>query len=141
MTHAFLDDSHELKFFALTTLGHVIFTDGHMFGFLSVGIRYEHRERELHTHVIVALAQFLQLLFSDMQFLTGIKTDRVDDAVRVDVFTVCVRTHQNFMTTEILSQLLRRRMCNRRIDISALWEALHHVVEHRTVRFMVQLFC
>ena len=57
------------------------------------------------------------------------------------MLTVRMRTHQNFMTTEILSQLLRRRMCNRGIDIGALWEALHHVVEHRTVRFMVQLFC
>ena len=75
MTHAFLDDSHELKFFALTTLGHVIFTDGHMFGPLSVGIRHEHRERELHTHFVVALAQFLQLLFCDVQFLSGVETD------------------------------------------------------------------
>ena len=75
MTHAFLDDSHELKFFALTTLGHVIFTDGHMFGLLSVGIRHEHWERELHTHFVVALAQFLQLLFCDVQFLSGVETD------------------------------------------------------------------
>lgn len=141
MTHAFLDDSHELKFFALTTLGHVIFTDGHMFGLLSVGIRHEHRERELHTHFIVALAQFLQLLFCDVQFLSGVEADRVDDEVGVDMLTVGMRTDKNFMTTEILSQLLRRRMCNRRIDIGALREALHHVVEHRTVRFMVQLFC
>ena len=56
MTHALLYDSHELKLFARATLGHVIFTDGHVFGFLSVGIRHEHRERELHTYFIVALA-------------------------------------------------------------------------------------
>lgn len=119
----------------------MILTHGHVFGFLSVGIRYEHRQRELHTHFIVALAQFLQLVFCDVQFLSRLEADRVDDEVRVDMLTVRMRTHQNFMTTEILSQLLRRRMCNRRIDIGALWEALHHVVEHRTVRFMVQLFC
>ena len=141
MTHALLYDSHELKLFARATLGHVIFTDGHMFRLLSIWIRHEHRERELHTHFVVALAQFLQLLFCNVQFLTGIKTDRVDDAVRVDVFTVCMRTDENLMTTEILSQLQSCGVSNSGIDIGALWEALHHVVEHRTVRFMVQRFC
>ena len=118
MTHALLYDSHELKLFARATLGHVIFTDGHMFGPLSVGIRYKHRQRELHTHFVVALAQFLELLLCDVQFLPGLEADRVDDEVRVDVLAVCVRTNQHLMTGEILSQLLRRRMCDSRIDIS-----------------------
>ena len=129
MTHAFLDDSHELKFFALTTLGHVIFTYGHVFGLLSIWIRHEHRERELHTHFVVALAQFLQLLFCNVQFLTGIKTDRVDDAVRMYVFSVCVSTDKDFVTGEVLSQFQSGCVGDCRIDISALWEALHHVVE------------
>ena len=75
MAHTVVDDIHELQFLALTTDGGVIFTDGHMFGLLSVGIRHEHRERELHTHFVVALAQFLQLLFCDVQFLSGVETD------------------------------------------------------------------
>ena len=75
MTHALLNDSHELKLFARATLGHVVFTNGHMFGLLSVGIRYKHRQRELHTHFVVALAQFLQLIFCDVQFLSGVEAD------------------------------------------------------------------
>ena len=44
VAHTVVDDIHELQLFALTADGGVIFTDGHTFGFLSVGIRYEHRE-------------------------------------------------------------------------------------------------
>ena len=141
MTHALLYDSHELKLFARATLGHVIFTNGHTFGLLPVGIRHEHRERELHTHFIVALAQFLQLLFCEVQFLAAIEADRVDDEVRMDVFTVSMRTYENLMTTEVLSQLQSCGVSSGRINIGALRKALHHVVEHRTVRFMVQRFC
>ena len=139
MTHALLYDSHELKLFARTTLGHVIFTDGHVFGLLTVGIRHEHRERELHTHFVVALAQFLELLLCDVQFLPGLEVDRVNDAVGMDVLTVCVRAHQDFMTGEVLNQFLCRCVCDCRIDISALWKALHHVIEHSAFGFMVQI--
>ncbi len=141
MTHAFLYDSHELKLFALATLGHVIFTDGHMFGLLSVGVRDKQRQRELHTHFVVALAQFLQLFLCDVQFLSGVEADRVDDAVGMDVLTVRVSTDENFMSTEILSQLQSCGVSSGRINIGTLREALHHVVEQFTVRFMVQRFC
>ena len=95
----------------------------------------------MHTHFIVALAQFLQLLFCDVQLLARIEADRVDDEMGMDVLTVCVRTDENLVSLKVFSQLLRRHMCDCRIDISALWEALHHVVEQFTVRFMVQRFC
>ena len=120
MTHTLLNDSHELKLFARTTLCHVVLTHGHMFGLLPVGIRYEHRERELHTHFIVALTQFLQLFLCDVQFSAGFKIDRVDDEVGMDVFTVCMRTDENFMTTEIFSQLQSCGVRNSRIDICTM---------------------
>ena len=141
MAHTVVDDIHELQFLALTTDGGVIFTDGHALGLLSVGVGHEHWQSELHTHFIVALAQFLQLLFCDVQLLARIEADRVDDAVRMYMFSVCVSTDKDFMTTEVLSQLQSCGVSSGRINIGALRKALHHVVEHRTVRFMVQRFC
>ena len=136
--HTVGDDIHELQLLALTAGSGMIFADGHALGLLSIGIWYEHRQRELHTHIVVALVQFLELFFCDMQFLAGIEVDRVDNEVGMDVFSLGMGTHQNFMSIKILSQIQSRGVSNGRIDVRTFRETLHHVVEHRTVRFMVQ---
>lgn len=55
------------------------------------------------------------------------------------MFTVCMRTDENFMTTEIFSQFQSCGVRNSRIDICTLREALHHVVEQHAIRFVVQI--
>ena len=75
VAHTVVDDIHELHLLALTTGSGVIFTDGHALGLLSVGVGHKHWQRELHTHFVVALAQFLQLFLCDVQFLSGVETD------------------------------------------------------------------
>ena len=75
VAHTVVDDIHELHLLALTTGSGVIFTDGHALRLLSVGVGHKHRQRELHTHLIVALPQFLKLFFCDVQFLAAFEAD------------------------------------------------------------------
>ena len=138
MAHTVVDDVHELQFFTLATGGRVILADGHRLG-LPFPVRgVEHRERKLHADLIVALSQFLELLLCDVQFLSGIEVDGVDEKVGMNVFPVCVGADQNFIALIVLSQLQRRRMSGDRIDRFAFWEALHHVVEQHAVGFVMQ---
>ena len=138
MAHTVVDDVHELQFFALATDRSVILTDCHGLGFLLPVFRLEHRERKLHADLIVALPQFLELFLCDVQFLSRIEVDGVDEKVGMNVFPVCVGADQNFIPLIVLSQLQRRRMGGDRIDRFAFREALHHVVEQHTVGFVMQ---
>lgn len=138
MAHTVVDDIHELQFFALATGSRVILADRHGLGFLLPVFRLEHRERKLRADLIVALPQFLELLLCDVQFLSRIKVDGVDEKVGMNVFPVCVGADQNFIALIVLGQLQCRRMSGDRIDRFAFWKALHHVVEQHTVGFVMQ---
>ena len=138
MAHTVVDDIHELQLLTLTTGCGVILTDGHGFGFLFPVRWLKHRERKFHADVIVALSQFLELLLCDVQFLSGIEVDGVDEKVGMNVFPVCVGADQNFIPLIVLSQLQRRRMSGDRVDRFAFWEALHHVVEQHAIGFVMQ---
>ena len=138
MAHAVVDDIHELQLFTLATGCSVILTDRHGLGFLLPILGLEHRERKLHTDLIVALPQFLELLLCDVQFLSCVEVDRVDEKVGMNVFPVCVGADQNFIPLIVLSQFQCRRMSGERVDRFAFWEALHHVVEQHAVGFVMQ---
>ena len=81
MAHTVVDDVHELQFFALATGGRMILANRHSFRFLLPILGLEHRERKLRADLIVALPQFLELLLCDVQFLSRIKVDGVDEKV------------------------------------------------------------
>lgn len=115
----------------------MILADGHRLGLLFLVRGVEHRERKLRADLIVALPQFLELLFCDVQFLSRIEVDGVDEEVGMDVFPVCVGADQNFIAFIVLSQLQCRRMSGDRIDRFAFREALHHVVEQYAVGFVM----
>ena len=116
----------------------MILADRHSFRFLLPILGLEHRKRKFHADLVVALPQFLELLFCDVQFLSCIEVDGVDEEVGMDVFPVYMGADQDFMAFIVLSQLQCRRMSGARIDRSAFWEALHHVVEQHTVGFVMQ---
>ena len=135
MAHTVVDDIHELQLLALATGCGVILTNRHGLGFLLPILGLEHRERKFHTELIVALPQFLELLFCNVQFLSRIEVDGVDEEVGMDVFPVCVGADQNLI---VLSQLQRRRMSGDRVDCFAFREALHHVVEQHAIGFVIE---
>ena len=139
MAHTVVDDIHELQFFALATGGRMILTDGHGLGFLFPVREVEYRERKFHADLIVALPQFLELLLCDVQLLSSIEVDGVDEEVGMNVFPVCMGADQDFISLIVLSQLQCRCMSGARIDRFAFWEALHHVVEQYAVGFVMQL--
>ena len=116
----------------------MILADGHRLGLLFPVRGVEHRERKLHADLIVALSQFLELLFCDVQFLPSIEIDGVDEKVGMNVFPVCVGADQNFIALIVLSQLQCRRMSGDRIDRFAFWKALHHVIEQHAAGFVMQ---
>ena len=116
----------------------MIFANRHGFHFLLPILGLEHRKRKFHADLVIALPQFLELLFCDVQFLSRIEVDRVDEKVGMNVFPVCVGADQDFIAIIVLSQLQCRRMSGDRIDRFAFWKALHHVVEQHTVGFVMQ---
>ncbi len=138
MAHTVVDDIHELQLFALATGCGMIFANRHGFRFLLPILGLEHRKRKFHADLVVALPQFLELLLCDVQFLSCIEVDGVDEKVGMNVFPVCVGADQNFIALIVLSQLQCRRMSGDRVDRFAFWEALHHVVEQHTVGFVMQ---
>ena len=140
MAHTVVDEIHELQLLALATGRGVILTDCHGLGFLLPVFRLEHRERKLHADLIVALPQFLELFLCDVQFLSGIEVDRVDEEVRMDVFPICVGANQNFISLIVLSQLQRRCVSGDWVDRFAFREALHHVVEQYAIGLVMQSF-
>lgn len=137
MAHTVVDDVHELQLFALTTGCCVVLPEGHGLGFPLLLPGLKHGKRKLHAHLVVALPQFLELFLCDVQFPSGIKADRVDEEVRVDVFPVCMGADQDFIPLIVLCQLQCRRMGNDWIDCFVFWEALHHVVEQPAIRFVI----
>ena len=92
MAHAVVDEIHELQLLALATGGRVILADGHRLGLLFPVRGFKHRERKFHADLIVALPQFLELLLCDVQLLSCIEVNGVDEEVGMDVFPVCVST-------------------------------------------------
>lgn len=138
MAHTVVDDIHEPQLFALAAGSSVILADGHCLGLLLPVRGLEHRKRKFHADLIVALAQFLELLLCEVEFPSGIEVDGVDEEVRMDVFPVCVGADQNFIALIVLGQLQRRRMSSDRVDRFAFGEALYHVVEHDTVSFVAE---
>ena len=138
MAHAVVDDIHELQLFTLATGSGVILADGHGLGFLLPILGLEHWKGKFHADLIVALPQFLELLFCDVQFLSRIEVNGVDEKVGMNMFPVCVGADQDFISFVVLSQFQCRSMSGARIDRFAFWKALHHVVEQHTVGFVMQ---
>ena len=89
-------------------------------------------------NLVIANAQLLNLLVRHMHLPTGFKIDAVDDAVRVDVFAVGVGADEDFTALEIPGKLPRRFVRRAQVNVRALRETLHHVVEHHAAVFVVQ---
>ena len=138
MAHAVVDEIHELQLLALATGRSVILTDRHGLVFPPPVLGLEHRKRKFYADLVVALPQFLELLLCDVQFLSRIEVDGVDEEVGMDVFPVCVGTDQDFIALIVLSQLQCRCMSGDRVDRFTFREALHHVVEQYAIRFVMQ---
>ena len=96
------------------------------------------RQSQFFANLVIANAQLLNLFICHVDLLARLKIDTVDDAVRVNVFAVDVRADQHLATLEVSSKPACCLVCCARINVCALREALHHVVEHYTTVLVVQ---
>ena len=101
-------------------------------------ISLEFRQSQFFTDLVVANAQLLNLLIRHMYFFTSFKIDAVDDAVRMDVFAVGMRTDQHLAALKISGEPARCFVRRARVDVSAFRKTLHHVVEHHAAVLVVQ---
>ena len=99
------------------------------------------RQSQFFTDLVVANAQLLNLLVRYMNLFSGLEIHAVDDAVRVDVFTVGVRADQHLATFKISCQPPSCFVRRARVNVRTLRETLHHVVEHHAAVFVVQQLC
>ena len=96
------------------------------------------RQPQFFADLAIADAQLLNLFVCHMYFFTGFKIDAVDDAVRVDVFTVGVRADQHLAALEISGKLPCCFVRCAKINVRTFREALHHVIKHHATFLMVQ---
>lgn len=142
--HALVDGGHEPELPALTLRRDMVLADGHRL-WLALGIVFllllwlEHRQVELLADHVIAPAQLLDLLVRHVELFARLEVDRVDDEVRVDVLSVGVRADQHLVILEVSGELCRGGVGGFRIDVLALGEALHHVVEQHAALLVVNL--
>jgi len=96
------------------------------------------RQSQFFTDLVVANAQLLNLLVRYMNLFSGLEIHAVDDAVRVDVFTVGVRADQHLAALEISGKLPCCFVRCAKINVRTFREALHHVIKHHATVFVVQ---
>ena len=89
-------------------------------------------------NLVIANAQLLNLFVRHMHFFTGFKIYAVDDAVRVNVFSVNVRADQHLATLEISGKSACCFVRRARVNVHAFRKALHHVVELDAAVLVVQ---
>ena len=135
--HTLVDHAHEFKFPTLAFVSRVVFRVGHSAGtFLLIPLKF--RQPQFFADLVIADAQLLNLFVCHMYFFSGFKIHAVDNTVRMNVFAVNVRADQHLAALKISRQLTSCLVCCARIDIRALREALHHVIEHHAAVLVVQ---
>ena len=100
--------------------------------------RIKDRQAHFQTDCIVAPHQFLDLLLRHVQLFAGLEVDGVDDAVGVDVLPVYMGADQHLTAVEVFRQPPRGFMGLPGIGRRALWETLHHVIEHHAAVLVVE---
>ena len=94
----------------------------------------------LHADLVADLPHLLQGIWREVQFLSGVRVDGVDDQVRVQVFRVDVCGHQNLAAwEEPLRQLLGDLVRFRRRDFLFGREGLDVLVEEGSVGLSVEV--
>ena len=135
--HTLVDHAHQLELPALAPVSRVVFRVGHSTR-LPLLISLEFRKSEFPADLVIADTQRLNLLVCHVNLFAGFKIDAVDDAVRVNVFTVGVRADQYLTALEVSSQSACCFVRHARVDVCTFWKTLYHVVKHHAAILAVQ---
>lgn len=96
---------------------------------------------KLRTDFVVELHELIYKFFIRVQFAPTLKSDSVDDEVRVYMLTVSMGADQYLPIFKKFRQLSCGEVCLRRIDFFSLGETLHQMIEPPAVILVVQKLC
>ena len=110
--HGFLDCDDQLELPAVSSVGRPVFPGPQALGAPVLLIWFQGGEAVLHADLVADLPHLLQGIWREVQFLSGVRVDGVDDQVGVQVLRVDVCGHQNLAAWEeplrqFLSDLVR----------------------------------
>ena len=138
--HDFLDYDDQLEFPAVSSIGGPVFPGPQALGAPVLLVWLQGSEAMLHADLVTDLPHLLQGVGGEVQLLSGVRVDGVDDQVRVQVFRIDVCGHQNLAAwEEPLRQFLSDFVRFRRRDFLFGGEGLDILVEEGSVGLSVEV--
>ena len=138
--HGFLDCDDQLELPAVASVGRPVFPGPQALGAPVLLVWLQGSEAVLHADLVADLPHLLQGVGGEVQLLSGVRVDRVDDQVGVQVFRVDVCGHQNLAAwEEPLRQLLGDLVRFRRRNFLLGREGLDVLVEEGSVGLSVEV--
>ena len=138
--HGFLDCDDQLELPAVSSVGRPVFSSSQTLSAPILLVWLQGSEAVLHADLVADLPHLLQGIGGEVQFLSGVRVDGVDDQVGVQVFCVDVCGHQNLAAwEEPLRQLLGDLVRFRRRDFLFGREGLDVLVEEGSVGLSVEV--
>ena len=138
--HGFLDCDDQLELPAISSVSRPIFPSPQALGAPILLVWLQGAEAVLLAELVADLPHLLQSVGREVQLFPGVRVNRVDDQVRVQVLRVDVCGHQNLASREEpLRQLLRDLMHFRRRDFLFGGEGLDVLVEEGSVGLSVEV--
>ena len=146
--HGFLDGDDQLELPAVASVGRPVFPGPQALGAPVLLVWLQGGEAVLHADLVADLPHLLQGVGGEVQLLSGVRVDGIDDQVGVQVLRVHVCGHQNLAAwEEPLRQFLSDFVRFRRRDFLFGGEGLDVLVEEGSAGFSVEvlvarkLFC
>ena len=138
--HGFLDCDDQLELPTVASIGRPVFPSPQALGAPVLLVWLQGGEAVLHADLVTDLPHLLQGVGGEVQLLSGVRVDRVDDQVRVQVLSVDVCGHQNLAAwEEPLRQFLSDFVRFRRRDFLFGGEGLDILVEEGSVGLSVEV--
>ena len=138
--HGFLDCDDQLELPAVASVGRPVFPGPQALGAPVLLVWLQGGEAVLHADLVADLPHLLQGVGGEVQLLSGVRVDGIDDQVGVQVFRVHVRGHQNLAAwEEPLRQFLSDFVRFRRRDFLFGGEGLDVLVEEGSAGFSVEV--
>lgn len=138
--HGFLDCDDQLEFPAVSSIGGPVFPGSQALGAPILLVWLQGAEAVLLAELVADLPHLLQSVGREVQLFPGVRVNRVDDQVGVQVFRVHVRGHQHLAAwEEPLRQLLRDLVRFRRRDFLFGGEGLDVLVEEGSADLSVEV--
>ena len=138
--HGFFDCDNQLELPAVASIGRPVFPGPQALGAPVLLVWLQGAEAVLLAELVADLPHLLQGVGGEMQLFSGVRVDRVDDQVGVQVLRVDVCGHQNLAAwEEPLRQLLGDLVRFRRRDFLLGREGLDVLVEEGSVGLSVEV--